>query len=284
MRASSDPRAVWLCLAISSLLTGCASRPESQLTLRSRIETSKGSRQWNVISSTSDFDPAKTALLICDMWDRHWCSSATQRVGELARKIEPVVELARKHGVLVIHSPSSTIAYYRQNPARISMLRTPALDPPADLALTDPPLPIDDSDGGCDTPNNPVPPNTRVWSRENPAISIERNDLISDDGHEVYSALKAHHIDTVLFTGVHTNMCILKRTFGIRQMTRWGVHCVLIRDLTDAMYNPAKPPYVSHSQGTELVIEYIEKYWAPTVTSRDLEKALRRSNERRPPE
>jgi hypothetical protein len=30
--------------------------------------------------------------------------------------------------------------------------------------------------------------------------------------------------------------------------------CLLIRDLTDAMYSPQDAPYVSHEQGTELVI------------------------------
>ena len=40
-----------------------------------------------------------------------------------------------------------------------------------------------------------------------------------------------------------------------------------VRDLTDAMYNPARSPYVDHDEGTQLVIGYIEKFWCPTVTS-----------------
>jgi hypothetical protein len=74
--------------------------------------------------------------------------------------------------------------------------------------------------------------------------------------------------------GVHANMCILNRSFGIRQLTKWGVRCILVRDLTDAMYNPASRPYVSHAAGTELVVEYIEKYWAPSVSSNDLLEQL----------
>jgi nicotinamidase-related amidase len=220
------------------------------------------------------FDASKTALVICDMWDRHWCSGAEERVGALARKMEPVIQLARKSGVLIIHAPSETMPYYSKRIERINMMKIAALEPPAPLPLTDPPLPIDDSDGGCDVAHNKLPPNTQVWTRENSAISIESQDLISDSGREIYSALKSRGIETLLFVGVHTNMCILGRTFGIRQMTRWGVHCVLIRDLTDAMYNPARAPFVSHVQGTELVIAHIEKYWAPTVTSDDLKRAL----------
>ena len=70
--------------------------------------------------------------------------------------------------------------------------------------------------------------------------------------------------------GVHTNMCVLHRTFAIKQMTRWGIRCILVRDLTDSMYDPKKPPMVSHDQGTELVVQYIEKYWAPSILSKDL--------------
>ena len=53
-------------------------------------------------------------------------------------------------------------------------------------------------------------------------------------------------------------------------MVRWGVNMTLVRDLTDAMYNPMTWPYVSHEQGTQLVIEYIEKFWCPTIDSDQL--------------
>jgi nicotinamidase-related amidase len=262
-------RAIPGILAVSAALLAM-----SPLTLRSRVEVVKGGGEWKAVPVVRELDPSKTALVICDMWDRHWCTGATDRVAALAQKMEPVLQLARRRGVLIIHAPSETMAFYSQNPARLRIMQLPAVEPPAPLDLSDPPLPIDDSDGGCDVANNKLAPNTRVWSRENSAISIGNNDLISDSGREIYSALKSHRIETLLFAGVHTNMCILNRTFGIRQMTRWGVHCILIRDLTDAMYNPARAPYVSHSQGTELVIEHIEKYWAPTVTSDELVRAF----------
>ena len=39
-----------------------------------------------------------------------------------------------------------------------------------------------------------------------------------------------------------------------------------MRDQTNAMYNPAMPPYVKHDEGTRLVAEYI-KFWCPSTTS-----------------
>ena len=74
----------------------------------------------------------------------------------------------------------------------------------------------------------------------------------------------------VVLMGVHTHYCVLGRSFGIRAMVKLGKNVVLCRDLTDAMYDPRKPPYVSHQRGTELAVEHIEKYWCPSITSSDL--------------
>jgi nicotinamidase-related amidase len=243
--------------------------------LRSRVELYRGSGEWREAAIEEPFSPSSSALILCDMWDRHWCQGATGRVETLAHQMEPVVNRLRSRGVLIIHAPSETMKYYAQASERLNILAIAPAQPPAPLSLTDPPLPIDDSDGGCDTPNNPLPVNYRAWTREHAAIHIAPEDLISDDGREVYSALQSRGIKTLLVAGVHANMCILNRTFAIRQMTRWGVRCILIRDLTDSMYNPARRPFVSHEQGTQLVIEHIEKYWAPTVTSAELMRALK---------
>jgi len=44
----------------------------------------------------------------------------------------------------------------------------------------------------------------------------------------------------------------------------------LIRDMTDTMYNHERPPAVNHFQGTELVVEHVEKYWCPSIASTDI--------------
>lgn len=65
-------------------------------------------------------------------------------------------------------------------------------------------------------------------------------------------------------------MCVLNRPFGIKRMVRQGYDVVLARDATDTMYNPYRPPYVSHEEGTRLVIRYVEQFWRPTITGSDL--------------
>ena len=67
--------------------------------------------------------------------------------------------------------------------------------------------------------------------------------------------------------GVHLNMCVLGRPVGIRQMVTVGKNVVLMRDMTDTMYNPKKRPFVSHFAGTDLVVQHVEKFWCPSITS-----------------
>jgi nicotinamidase-related amidase len=241
------------------------------LELRTRIQPFHAGGVWAEAHVEQSFPSANAAIIVTDMWDKHWCGGATVRVGEIARKMEPLLQEARASGVLIIHAPSDTMSFYANTPARRLAEDAPHFEPPKDLALPNPPLSIDDSDGGCDTPGEKE---HRAWSRETPLLSIAPGDVVSDSGAEIYNVLRQHHIDNVFFMGVHANMCILNRPFGIRQLSKWGMRCVLVRDLTDAMYNPASPPHVSHAAGTELVIEYIERYLAPTVTSAQMFAAL----------
>ena len=211
----------------------------------------------------------RCALLLCDVWDKHWSRGATERVDEIVPRLNAVVTSAREKGVHVLHAPSGTLDFYEDSPARRRMIEVPSAAPPDDIERADPPLPIDDTDHGSDT-GEPEP--SRAWARQHPGVEIDEDrDVISDSGPEVYSYLRQNSIERLLIAGVHTNMCVLHRTFGIKQMVRWGQPVALVRDLTDTMYNPAMPPYVSHEEGTRLVVEFIEKFWCPTIESRDLE-------------
>jgi type 1 glutamine amidotransferase len=82
--------------------------------------------------------------------------------------------------------------------------------------------------------------------------------------------MRQRGVENVLVCGVHTNMCVLGRPFSIRQMVKQGMNVVLLSDLTDTMYDPAKSPYVSHFTGTDLVVEHIEKFWCPSALGSDI--------------
>ena len=244
---------------------------DMHLVLRKRIQPYRASDTWLEARFEQRFAPAKTAILITDMWDKHWCRGATERVGQIALRMKPLLKRARAAGVLIIHAPSETMDFYAGSEGRRLAESAPHAVPPDVAPVADPPLPIDDSNGGCDTSGDVE---HRAWTRETPLLTIARGDVISDSGAEIYNVLRQRGIDTVFYMGVHANMCILNRSFGIRQLARWGIHCILVGDLTDAMYESSSRPFVSHAAGTELVIEYIEQYWAPTVNSAEMMQAL----------
>jgi nicotinamidase-related amidase len=265
-------------------------QPVLDLKLRSRVETGKGSDRFHTLTRAEQWDARKTAVIVCDVWDLHHCLNAVRRVEEFAPHLERFLQEARGRGVTVIHAPSDCMDTYKTHPGRLAALAVPrAKDLPKEIgswcnripAEERGRYPIDQSDGGEDDDpaehrawaeklqkmgRNPRAP----WKKETDLLTIAPGDFISDKGEEVWSILQARGIDHVILAGVHTNMCVLGRPFGLRQMAKNGKHVVLVRDLTDTMYNPERWPHVSHFTGTDLIVEHIEKFVCPTVTSDQL--------------
>jgi nicotinamidase-related amidase len=203
------------------------------------------------------------------MWDKHWCTGANRRGAVIAEKINETAKRARAKGSLIIHAPSDTDAFYAGAPARERFLAMPKPDHiPQVRTVKMYPAPEDSTDGGSDTIDD-YEPNTNVWKRQTEKIVIDQDrDLIScDDGPRVYAHLTGRGIKNIIYMGVHTNMCVLGRSFGMLNMLRYGLNPILAKDLTDAMYNPEKSPYVNHDEGTRLIVEYIEKFYCPTIDS-----------------
>ena len=271
---------IWLCGVIFLIVTSApalSDEPDSgslQLTLRSRAADQSGDT-YRAVFKPAAWQANQTAIIICDMWDKHWCPTATARVAELAPRINEFVAACRARGVLVIHSPSECMDYYATNPSRKRAMATAkiaSLPQGIDTWCKSIPAeekgkyPIDQSDGGCDAENPPK--DYRAWTHQIDSIKIdERRDYVSDVGSEIWSILDERGIKNVMLCGVHTNMCVLGRPFGLRNMSRFGKNAVLVRDLTDTMYNPKAWPYVNHFRGTQLIVEHIEKYVCSTISS-----------------
>lgn len=230
---------------------------------------------------------SETAVIVCDMWDSHHCYRAVQRENQMVPRMESFLTSLRDRGVTVIHSPSSCMAAYEDHPARQRVAQVPKVSPPEGInewcysipAEESATYPLDQSDGGeDDTPEehaaweqkliakglNPKAP----WKRQHEGLTIDQErDFLSDQGDEVWSILQSRGIENVMLVGVHTNMCVLGRPFGLRQLAKNGINVVLVRDLTDSMYNPKAWPYVSHQEGTSRIVSHIERYVCPTITS-----------------
>jgi nicotinamidase-related amidase len=266
-------------LALAAQVQEQPRRPKVRGTLSLRARRRSGEKaseralRWEV---------AQTAIIICDMWDTHTCSLSAQRVAVMAPRMNQVVSAARSLGVAIIHAPSDTMKFYEGTPWRQRMQQAPLAPSDTPILMRCPrepaesrEFPIDDSAGGCDDPivkkweGPPYP-----WTREHPAIDIVGFDGVSENGQEIYNYFRQEGITNIALMGVHTNICILNRSFGIRQMTRLGFQVVLARDLTDAMYDPRQRPFASHNRGTELVVEHIETKWCPSILSEDLTRVI----------
>ena len=191
--------------------------------------------------------------------------------------------------MLVVHAPSNCMVAYASSEARGRARTAPVVEPPVPLASTtrfgtrwyfpdadEPPLPIDDSDGGCDCEHPCDNVDGIVWSRQSDLIPIDHaRDAVTEDGGELYNLLASRGVSRVLVCGVHLNMCVIGRGFGIRQLRALRLTPVLLRDLTDSMYNSRSPPHVAHDAGTELVVQHVERHLCASAASSDLVRSAR---------
>ncbi len=275
-----------------------------ELTLRYQEPTSPGSTRYHRLTRQESWQPERTAVIVCDMWDAHHCLNAVRRVNELAPRIDQFIGHLREQGVTIIHAPSSCMDAYAKHPARVRSTTLPhSTSLPNDIADWCDQIPseeaaaypLDQSDGGEDdnlhehqlwaasleaAGRNPRAP----WLKQCEAIGIDgARDFISDSGVEIWSILESRQLDQVILVGVHTNMCVLGRPFGLRRLATAGKNVVLARDLTDTMYNPLAWPYANHFTGNDLIVQHIERYVCPTISSSQvLGKEFRFAQDTRP--
>src|SRR6478672_11552309 len=96
------------------------------LHLRTQVEPFKGSGDWEPVTLRREVPARETAIVVCDMWDRHWCRGAMRRGEAIARKMDRVLAAARERGAFIIHAPSECMKFYRDAPERQRMQRLPA--------------------------------------------------------------------------------------------------------------------------------------------------------------
>ena len=256
----------------ASLALGTPQDQRAQRLLRIKA---RSRRHGIAAEQTRVWKPGETAIVICDMWDGHYCRSSVRRIDEMAPRMNATIAAARELGVQIIHAPSDTMSVYAGTPQRQRMIAAQRAEPPVPIArwchldrATEPPLPIDDAVEPCD--DEVVGERVRRYTRQHPGLTIVEPDGISDSGEEIYSFCRQQGIRHIALMGVHLNMCVLGRSFGIRQLTRLGFEVVLVRDLTDAMYDPRQAPWVSHARGNELMAAHVEQYWCPSILAEDL--------------
>lgn len=279
-------------MAALAVTAACAASP-FELTRRRQSPADDAPATHAARLDTVTWEPRATAVIVCDVWDQHHCRNAVDRLGEFAPRIAAVCAVVRERGGTVIHAPSDCMPAYADHPARLRVLelvdrKLPVgFEPAADAAWwcsalpgeLEAEYPLDQSLGGEDDDparhaawsaeltalgRNPGMP----WKTQSKLVPIDPEaDFVSDRGDEVSRVLASRGVRHVMLVGVHLNMCVLGRPFGLRRMVAAGLDTVLVRDLTDTMYDPAQWPYVDHYTGTDLMIDHVERHVCPTITS-----------------
>jgi len=198
------------------------------------------------------------ALLIIDMWDNHWCPTAKRQ----ADRIAPGINKLKKDYNIVIHAPDGYKMIEKYSSTRnwinnisISEKYTTDIN-----KITNLECPIYSGVGSCPESFAKMEQN---WTGIHKNISINDDDKISNNPNKIFTVLDQY--DEIHICGLHLNMCILKNSYGIINLLKYGFDVKLLKDYTDVLYNPARWPYVSIETAKLIMLEYVEKNYCAII-------------------
>ena len=252
----------------------------ANIRLEFRKQTREGNH-WKTLVAKEDVLVAKTAIVVVDMWDKHHCRTAMSEQAKLIEPMNKMLAAARNVGIQVVFAPAEVVEFYRSYPQRKAMLAIPKHRIPDRPALDMPEAPHSGWSYCMCSEDRPCKKHYADWlkhkqQRQHPDLVIADQDLIAncDTTNEVYNLCAERSITTLLYCGIHTNMCVIGRKAGMRALTRAGVRCAIIRDMTEAFHGLPYDPELTPQQVTAEVVEYIERYIGPSIGSSQISKAV----------
>jgi nicotinamidase-related amidase/type 1 glutamine amidotransferase len=241
------------------------------------------------VSRKVTIDPGKTAVVVVDMWDRHWCKTYTARVANMVPRMNRTLTAARKLGIQVVHAPSDVIGFYKDHPRRAAMLAIKACPAPKRVPVKLPSGPC--GRDRCECGPKMLCRGRKAWTRQHKDLTISAGDLIADcnNARELLNLTQTRGIDTLLYMGVASNMCVIHRSCGMIRMKSHGLNVMFLADLVNAITaNGADPstrrpdPNFTPAKGSALVRRHLEKHLAPSLESRQLIDIASPPKDRRP--
>lgn len=231
-------------------------------------------RHWSLPAEQS-------ALVLVDCWAEHFIRSHQENSGRIMQEVlAPVVEAARRAGVLVIHAPSPNyIDIYPQWVAYASD-RDLGFEPPAPIPAW-PPAEFRNRAGEYAAYKRPEEPKVREWLTDMSRYRIadvlapQPGDFVIRTGDQLHRLLTHQHRLHLFYAGFATNMCILYRDYGTRDMGRRGYNILLLRDCTDGI--ECRETREGRWQ-TQAAILSIEVGVGCSVTSQDFLRACAEGN------
>jgi hypothetical protein len=246
-----------LVLSYSLLAFAQGQAAEIELTLQTRDPAT-----GKVILTKEKVDPRHVGVIAVDVWNFHWCKTATMRVDAIVPRMNKALDAARALGMTVMLCPSDVVDNYVGYPQREAVFALPKSPVPSVVNVTCPPAP---DAGGCACGRERCVVNYG-WDGMHPALRIGEADLMPETQAEVYAICRIFGLTHLIYVGFHTQICLLGKPMGLKAMKSAGLRCVLARDMTDAHpgYDPARN--FTPDLNTEQIVEHFEKYLAPTIS------------------
>lgn len=215
-----------------------------------------------VVTQSEKVDPKKVGVIAVDVWNFHWCKTATMRVDAFVPRLNKALDAARALGMTVMLCPSDVVDNYVGYPQREAVFALPKVTVPNVVDIQCPPAP---DAGGCACGRERCAVNYG-WDGMHPALRIGPADLMPDTQQEVYAVCRKFGLTHLIYVGFHTQVCLLGKPMGLKAMKSAGLRCILARDMTDAHpgYDPARQ--FTPDLNTAQVVEHFEKHLAPTIS------------------
>ncbi len=176
-----------------------------------------------VVVTREKVDAARIGVIAVDVWNYHWCKTATMRVDAFVPRINQALEAARSLGMTVMLCPSDVVDNYVGLPQREAVLALSTMPVPNVLEVTCPPVP---DAGGCACGRERCAGNFG-WDGMHPALQIGKHDWMPDTQAEVYTICQQSQLTHLIYVGFHTQVCLLGKPMGLRAMKSAGLQCVL---------------------------------------------------------
>src|SRR5687768_6974364 len=116
MRERNAVPGFWI-LSVVLLACVCAAARAITLDLQSRDPAT-----GTIIRKTEEVDPKRIGVIAVDVWNFHWCKTATMRVDAIVPRLNRALEGARKLGMTVMLCPSDVVENYVGYPQREAVL------------------------------------------------------------------------------------------------------------------------------------------------------------------
>jgi nicotinamidase-related amidase len=99
--------------------------------------------------------------------------------------------------------------------------------------------------------------------------------VVTTDQFDVW--LRDKQVDTLIYTGFCTNLCILDSPAAMRAMANLGYRCILLREATLAV---EFPDTIEQRLNTQVALRYIESWVGYTASVQDFLKACAKGKEK----